>query len=93
MEVVVVTGDGSAYGMGLSATSGAMDRISILFTCVMTMKVMEIQASNFQQLHRMQQSLRPAPVLMVILVLKKICFPSGRRMILFMWRRLSVQSR
>jgi len=34
MEVVVVTGDGSAYGMGLSATSGAMDRnLNFIYLC------------------------------------------------------------
>lgn len=34
MEVVVVTGDGSAYGMGLSATSGAMDRnLDFIYLC------------------------------------------------------------
>jgi pyruvate ferredoxin oxidoreductase beta subunit len=34
MEVVVVTGDGSAYGMGLSSTSGAMDRnLDFIYLC------------------------------------------------------------
>jgi len=34
LEVVVLTGDGSAYGMGLSATSGAMDRnLDFLYIC------------------------------------------------------------
>jgi len=34
MEVVVVTGDGSAYGMGLSATSGAIDRnLDFIYLC------------------------------------------------------------
>lgn len=34
MEVVVLTGDGSAYGMGLSATSGTMDRdLDYLYLC------------------------------------------------------------
>ena len=34
MEVVVVTGDGSAYGMGLSATSAAMDRkLDFIYLC------------------------------------------------------------
>lgn len=34
MDVVVVTGDGSAYGMGLSATSGAMDRnLNFIYLC------------------------------------------------------------
>jgi pyruvate ferredoxin oxidoreductase beta subunit len=34
MQVVVVTGDGSAYGMGLSATSGAMDRgLDFIYVC------------------------------------------------------------
>ena len=34
MEVVVITGDGSAYGMGLSATSGAMDRgLDFIYLC------------------------------------------------------------
>lgn len=34
LEVVVLTGDGSAYGMGLSATSGAMDRdLDFLYLC------------------------------------------------------------
>jgi len=34
MQVVVVTGDGSAYGMGLSATSGAMDRgLDFIYLC------------------------------------------------------------
>lgn len=34
MEVVVLTGDGSAYGMGLSATSGAMERdLDFLYIC------------------------------------------------------------
>jgi pyruvate ferredoxin oxidoreductase beta subunit len=34
MEVVVLTGDGSAYGMGLSATSGAMERdLDFLYLC------------------------------------------------------------
>ena len=34
MEVVVVTGDGAAYGMGLSATSGAMDRnLNFIYLC------------------------------------------------------------
>src|SRR5210317_2081508 len=34
MEVVVVTGDGSANGMGLSATSGAMDRnLDFIYLC------------------------------------------------------------
>ena len=34
LEVVVLTGDGSAYGMGLSATSGAMDRdLDFLYVC------------------------------------------------------------
>jgi len=34
LEVVVLTGDGSAYGMGMSATSGAMDRnLDFLYIC------------------------------------------------------------
>lgn len=34
IEVVVVTGDGSAYGMGLSATSGTMDRnLNYIYLC------------------------------------------------------------
>ena len=34
MEVVVVTGDGAAYGMGLSATSAAMDRnLNYIYLC------------------------------------------------------------
>ncbi|NVN93272.1 MAG: pyruvate synthase [Desulfuromonadales bacterium] len=34
LEAVVLTGDGSAYGMGLSATSGAMDRnLDFLYVC------------------------------------------------------------
>ena len=34
MEVVVITGDGSAYGMGLSSTSGAMDRnLNFIYLC------------------------------------------------------------
>lgn len=34
MEVVVLTGDGAAYGMGLSATSGAMERdLDFLYIC------------------------------------------------------------
>jgi pyruvate ferredoxin oxidoreductase beta subunit len=34
LQVVVLTGDGSAYGMGLSATSGAMDRkLDFMYIC------------------------------------------------------------
>ncbi|MCD6526204.1 MAG: pyruvate synthase [Desulfuromonas sp.] len=34
LQVVVLTGDGSAYGMGLSATSGALDRqLDFLYLC------------------------------------------------------------
>ena len=34
LEVVVLTGDGAAYGMGLSATSGAMDRnLDFIYLC------------------------------------------------------------
>ena len=34
LEVVVLTGDGSAYGMGLSATSGAIDRdLDFIYLC------------------------------------------------------------
>ncbi|MDD2336949.1 MAG: thiamine pyrophosphate-dependent enzyme [Geobacteraceae bacterium] len=34
LEAVVLSGDGSAYGMGLSATSGAMDRnLDFLYIC------------------------------------------------------------
>ncbi len=34
LEVMVLTGDGSAYGMGLSATSGAIDRgLDFLYLC------------------------------------------------------------
>lgn len=34
LETVVLTGDGSAYGMGLSATSGAIDRgLDFLYLC------------------------------------------------------------
>ena len=34
MEVVVLTGDGAAYGMGMSATSGAMERdLDFLYIC------------------------------------------------------------
>jgi pyruvate ferredoxin oxidoreductase beta subunit len=34
LRVVVLTGDGSAYGMGLSATSGAIDRgLDFLYVC------------------------------------------------------------
>ena len=34
MQVVVLTGDGSAYGMGLSATSGAMERdLDFIYIC------------------------------------------------------------
>jgi pyruvate ferredoxin oxidoreductase beta subunit len=34
MQVVVLTGDGSAYGMGLSATSGALERkLDFLYIC------------------------------------------------------------
>ncbi len=34
LEVVVLTGDGAAYGMGLSATSGAMDRnLDFIYVC------------------------------------------------------------
>lgn len=34
LKVVVLTGDGSAYGMGMSATSGAMDRkLDFLYVC------------------------------------------------------------
>ena len=32
--MVVLTGDGSAYGMGMSATSGAMDRdLDFIYVC------------------------------------------------------------
>jgi pyruvate ferredoxin oxidoreductase beta subunit len=34
LEVVVLTGDGAAYGMGLSATSGAMERdLNFIYLC------------------------------------------------------------
>ena len=34
MQVVVITGDGAAYGMGLSATSGAIDRdLDFIYLC------------------------------------------------------------
>ncbi len=34
LEVVVLTGDGAAYGMGLSATSGAMERdLNFIYIC------------------------------------------------------------
>ena len=34
MQVVVLTGDGSAYGMGLSATSGAIERgLDFIYLC------------------------------------------------------------
>jgi len=34
LQVVVLTGDGSAYGMGMSATSGAMDRnLDFIYLC------------------------------------------------------------
>jgi pyruvate ferredoxin oxidoreductase beta subunit len=34
VEVVVITGDGAAYGMGMSATSGAMDRgLDFIYLC------------------------------------------------------------
>jgi pyruvate ferredoxin oxidoreductase beta subunit len=34
LQIVVLTGDGSAYGMGLSATSGAIDRdLDFLYVC------------------------------------------------------------
>jgi pyruvate ferredoxin oxidoreductase beta subunit len=34
LEVVVLTGDGAAYGMGMSATSGAMDRnLDFIYVC------------------------------------------------------------
>ncbi len=34
LQVVVLTGDGSAYGMGLSSTSGAMDRdLDFIYIC------------------------------------------------------------
>jgi pyruvate ferredoxin oxidoreductase beta subunit len=34
LEVVVLTGDGAAYGMGLSATSGAMERdLDFIYVC------------------------------------------------------------
>lgn len=34
MDVVVITGDGTAYGMGMSATSGAMDRnLDFIYLC------------------------------------------------------------
>ena len=34
LQVVVLTGDGSAYGMGMSATSGAMDRdLDFIYIC------------------------------------------------------------
>ena len=34
LDVVVLTGDGSAYGMGMSATSGAMDRnLDFMYIC------------------------------------------------------------
>jgi pyruvate ferredoxin oxidoreductase beta subunit len=34
LKVVVLTGDGSAYGMGMSATSGAMDRdLDFMYLC------------------------------------------------------------
>jgi pyruvate ferredoxin oxidoreductase beta subunit len=34
LEVVVLTGDGAAYGMGLSATSGAMEReLDFIYIC------------------------------------------------------------
>ncbi|MDH5219334.1 MAG: thiamine pyrophosphate-dependent enzyme, partial [Gammaproteobacteria bacterium] len=34
LEVVVLTGDGSAYGMGMSATSGVMDRnLDFIYLC------------------------------------------------------------
>ena len=34
LQVVVLTGDGSAYGMGLSATSGALDRgLDFIYVC------------------------------------------------------------
>ena len=34
LDVVVLTGDGSAYGMGMSATSGALDRdLDFLYIC------------------------------------------------------------
>ncbi len=34
LQVVVLTGDGSAYGMGMSATSGAMDRnLDFIYVC------------------------------------------------------------
>ncbi|MCU0970598.1 MAG: thiamine pyrophosphate-dependent enzyme, partial [Gammaproteobacteria bacterium] len=34
LEVVVLTGDGAAYGMGLSATSGAIERgLDFIYLC------------------------------------------------------------
>ena len=34
VEVIVITGDGAAYGMGMSATSGAMDRdLDFIYLC------------------------------------------------------------
>ncbi|HIP53243.1 MAG TPA: hypothetical protein EYH03_04440 [Chromatiales bacterium] len=34
LDVVVLTGDGAAYGMGLSATSGAMERdLDFIYLC------------------------------------------------------------
>jgi pyruvate ferredoxin oxidoreductase beta subunit len=34
LQVVVLTGDGSAYGMGLSSTSGAMERgLDFIYIC------------------------------------------------------------
>jgi pyruvate ferredoxin oxidoreductase beta subunit len=34
LQVVVLTGDGSAYGMGMSATSGALDRdLDFIYIC------------------------------------------------------------
>ena len=93
LQVVVLTGDGAASGIGLSSTSGAIDRDLDLSISVTTMRATAIPGSKLPRKHLTVHAQRPMQWRPDFPVRRKTCFPFGRPIVRLMWQRLSAASR
>ena len=77
LEVVVLTGDGAAYGMGLSATSSAIERgLNFLYICTTTRATATPGSSSPRP---RPTPPGPPPACGASRAIRKISLPSGRR--------------
>ncbi len=84
LKVVVLTGDGAAYGMGLSLHLRSIGAW-ILFISAMITRDMEIPDINFQPLLLMQHEQLPVKGQRVTRDIKRTCLLSGLPTGLLMW--------